>query len=238
MLERIKIIDPESAAAIEEFFDGMELPVPQNDEYYYDFYSEKNLTFVTDHGFVIRATHKSYLLEEESPHFILPLFNRAAGDYVINIDPGYDRVETKKEASLIYLLLQEKYGLVDTDGKPENLCFVPGTKYPVIIDLDPKYVKIDEGDISSLTRDVEDVKLYLHEENPQIEIYAPLRGIINAAWPAECSAPDPEGIKKFKTMCKDFKGAGKLVTPWVNEENDYHGTTDAAYNYAQRLVIR
>lgn len=245
-------MDAEDLNEIQNFFNGMGWPMPEKGEYY-EGTGDRYLAFLTEYGVIVRLTPEQSVIEEENPHFILPLFNRQAGAYRINIDPGYDCPVTSEEMRTIYRMLSKKFGVRVHDAKRHNLCFVPHTepRYPVVIDLDPEYtlVRFEETPAKTSGWSAERAICLLNADNavnPQIEIYAPLRRIIDEAWPPDCDRPDPEGIAAFKSLCKAFKAEGKLVAPWGDRRNSYSGpyggslrscsTTQAAEMYARKLA--
>jgi len=240
-------VGTESAEEIKKFFDGMGLPVPDDGEYYCGTGS-RYLVFLSDYGVVIRMTPNSSLMEFDNPHFLKSLFTRKAGNHQIDIDPGIECPASDQETNEIYKMLWTKFSIMVGDGRPHNLGFLPDSKlrYPVMIDLDPEWtkrlVRLDEAAVSRLTKAVQTAKrLFLRTEdinmqediNPQDEFFAPLKEIIDESWPANQNAPVLDGSQRILQACKDFKSAGKLVSPWKTDS--YLGTTGTANKYQQRL---
>lgn len=249
-------VDRKSAKAIRAFFSAMRLPIPAPGEFY-SATSGRKLVFLTDYGLVLRFTPKRSVMHAENPHFIKSLFNMKAGNYEIDIDPGYECPVTQNEADRIYDMLEKNYGITVSDGKPHNLCRVPGTRFPIVIDLDPNLTRLDPGfahiDMAAagkLSKGISYVKMLLGlkeknaggnlqekilaPDNPQVEIYAPLREAIGKAWSSRWCAPDPEGIKNFLRLAKEFRQSGKLVAPWTT--NNYWNTTATSIKYGERLM--
>jgi len=189
------------------------------------------------------VTHKKDILKAQNPHFLHSLFNRKAGDYRIDIDPGIECPVTGGEVRSICKMMKRNYGITMEDSKPHNMGFIPGThpRYPVFIDLDPHYVKISGPAVSRLTAAVRSVKEILTGKEDkaaadiQDKIYAPLKAALNEAWPANQDTADTEGIDRFFQLCREFKEAGKLVAGWEDEKNSYSNTTETSRRYAQRL---
>lgn len=217
---------------IKSLFDGLGLPLPGAKETYGSTYGY--LVFLTDFGTVLRFTGKQDAVGFNNPHFIKPLFTRDAGDMIFSIDPGLRCPVTMEESKKIYRTLREQYGLIVGDEKPHNLAFIPGTDFPVVIDLDNTFVSFSWA---ALRADVQEVKNMIARQSPtpQDTLYAPLRQAINAAWPEENPTPDSTGIKKFFDLCREFKNAGKLLSIWDNPSNNYRNTTTCAAAYKEKL---
>jgi hypothetical protein len=230
--------DGTSAPAVKHFFEGMDLPVPQKDEFY-SATASRYLVFLNEYGIVLRFTPSKAVISFDNPHFIMPLFSHKVGNYQVDIDPGYHCPVTEEQKKKIYKMLGKRYGIIVEDGKAHNLCIVPQTDppFPVMIDLDPYYVSQGKRPLFSLFNAMAGFIDIKSEEtaNPQIENYALLRDIMAQACPANGNEPDPKGIWDFKQTCKAFKEAGKLVTPWEDPQRSYHSTDRIALNYARRL---
>lgn len=135
------IQNEESAEEIENFFGGMGLPMPEKGEYY-EGVGEKFLVFLNDYGLAIRLTPAYRVVREENPHFLKSLFNRKAGKYEIDIDPGLQCPVPEDQVKPIYIMLRQKYGIYVDDPKKQNLAFLPKTTFPIVIDLDAHHTKI------------------------------------------------------------------------------------------------
>lgn len=236
-----------------DFFDKLGLPVPEYGECY-EGTSSRKLVFLNPFGLVIRITPENKLLGFDNAHFLKPLFARHAHGYQFAIDPGIDCPLSDFETVYIYHHLETKHGIRVSDGKPENLGYLPGFDgyYPLMIDLD-QMVKLDENAGSSLAAVVHQVQqaLNIYEDkhghkcnsqvtcwengpDPQDIVYGPLKKIMNKAWPADAKTPDPEMVKEFFKACRDYKSSGRLLSRWT--EFDYNGTSDIANAYEKRLT--
>ncbi len=235
-----------------DFFRQLALPVPDEDEHY-SATGFRKLVFLSDYGIVIRMTPANSIMQVSNPHFLEPIFTRSAGGYQFAIDPGIDCTATWKEARAIYKYLNKKYGIHVSDGKPQNLGFVPdGTRrHPVLIDLDPTFTSIDRTQtiqvnaeaaarLNGTVRLLSSI-LKLKPSIPEMPadyqdgFYKPLKEAAAAMWPSNSNVANPEKTREFFSLCTAFKEAGKLLSTWTRENNNYHGTTQVAHAYAERL---
>lgn len=231
------IQDKKSARAVRNIFNGLGLPVPEDGEYRKRSFGSGPLVFVSQYGFVARIVPKGLIMTINTPCFIKPLFNRAAGNHRFIIDPGYDLREIRVEhCSALYRKMRE-YGISWYDNCTVNIARVPN--YPshlVAIDID--CIQIDRLSIGFLTQKTRAIAKLLgivKETDPQVELYKPLRDILEQAWPKGAPAPDPEGIRAFKELCLDFKADGLLRSDWEDPQYDYKGTYRVARAYDAHL---
>ena len=235
------ITDKQSADEIETFFGGLGLPVPERGEFYEG--HDKYLTFLTDYGILIRITPAHAVVREQNPHFMRSLFNRKAGKFEIDIDPGLQLLTNdsigRGDVEKIRIYLKKKYGLKH-DWRYENLAFIPGTEYPILIDLDAKYTKISPLSLLHLSHSAKEIAEYLrtgapisHDEPDLQNCYDPLRIILNNGWSEYHISPANGVPEEFFRACLGFKKAGKLRSDW--ETHDYFTTKETALRYAEKI---
>ncbi len=219
------IRDRKSARAVREIFNGLGLPVPEEGEYRKRSCGMGALIFVPKYGFVIRVIPANKVLNIQSPHFIKPLFNKAAKDYRFIIDPGYDQLSITFDDARRFEKALETEHLTCSDATPFNIARVPDCDHLVLVDLDPRFTSRSHIPLSVMIAKtfrkflgIEGKSLQTPEFDPQISQYEPLRNILERAWPENAPEPDPEGIRAFKTACQEFMGDGKLCADWIHSE--------------------
>lgn len=235
------IRDLESADAVRRMFNAFGLPVPERGEYWERWNKQGPLILVSRYGFVIRIVPEDKVVDIKNPHFIKPLFNRAAGNYRFGIDPGYElALLDEDQRSNLKALINKKYGVFCHDMKSSNIARVPGhPDHLALIDLDKSYMVVSLFSVAQLTRAAKAIAKRLGitgpEYDPQLSLYKPLRDILERAWPDGAPDPDPEGIRAFKEMCLQFKAEGRLRSDWEDPEHDYMGTWHIARAYDDHL---
>ena len=236
-----RILRPHQLDAVEEFFDALELPEPEEGQVHHGT-NERLLIFLNHEGLVLRITQERKLLNFDNPHFLKPLFTRHSAGLQFAIDPGIDCPVPKKAEEPIYRMLYKKYGLNVMDGKPENLGYLPGDKarFPVMIDLDAEIV-VEDIESGAEFASVKQAREYLGHDgpfrswntnlpvpDPQHQLYGELKEMAQCAWQADTN-PDFSALRDFMAACRAYKQDGKLLTRWMG--HDYRGTRKAAMNY-------
>ncbi len=231
------------------FFEQMNLPVPHAGESYRRPVNpgDRHLVFLNDFGLVIRITANDLVMNQSHPHFLKPLFTRQGEKYRIDIDPGIDCTATRAETKKIYAYLGRTYGIQVDDERPDNVGFIPdGTRrYPVLIDLDPRYTRIcpDSAAVERLSASARLAATLLKWRKPaaafdpdhQEKFYKPLLDLAADMWPAHRNNADPAKIAQFFSACAAFKQRQNLLSIWTDEANNYNYTTWVARAYAMRL---
>lgn len=236
------IKDEKSARAVRNIFNGLGLPVPEEGECRERSNGMGPLILVSRYGFVIRIVPQDKIVDIENPHFIKPLFNRAAGNYRFVVDPGYElRKLSRSVCTEIGHAIRQKYGALCLDMSPANIANVPGyPDHPILIDMDSSRIRVLLDSTILMTQAVRMKDLRIEKgaiPDPQIALYKPLRDILERAWPEDAPAPDPEGIRTFKKLCLNFKAEGKLRADWddLNRHNELSDIYFASTSYADHL---
>ena len=219
-------------------FRGMQLPLPEKNDTYCSTYGY--LVFLSDFGIVLRFTTLTDIMKDESAHFIKPLIKREIGTMEFSIDPGLQCPFPggEKATEDTFVRLQNKNGIVVNDRKAHNLALVPGTQYPVLIDLDPTFVRVSKCAVKTLSEKTLSVRQNIagpKKYDVQEIIYAPLRKSLRKAWPENEPAPNPTRFAEFLDLCRTFKKDGKLLSPWDNQDNSYKNSTLKAENYTKKI---
>lgn len=234
--------DLEALAAV---FKNLDLPTPGPESFYLS-YDRGTVICIEEYGVVLRITplgRKDGNIKNV-PHFIRPLFSTVAGNYHVDLYPGLKTPVTYEEAKEINKRIKESYGVGIDDDHSGNFAFIPGTKYPVVIDIDSTKVFYADKGLSLLKQGVAYARRLLNagkeldfsKKDLQRLTYYPLRGIMQAAWP-ECEEnANPELIDVFWQACKGMKEHGQLAS-WL--EKGQYGACNSMFNqvnaYTQRL---
>jgi hypothetical protein len=226
MDEFMGIKDGDSAARIAAFFTAMRLPLPEKGEYYRTS-DEGRIVFLTAYGCAVRMTLREHSFTGTHSRCLRPLFSRAAGQFVVEINPGIDCPVRANDVCRINSLLKNEHGIHYPDPGAANYGYLPGTDYPVIVDL-----AFMDGKIEALSHSAQDIARLL-ERDPQEKLYSRTRRLFREAWPEDAPRPDAARLAAAWENCAALKAQGLLLSPW--ESFNYVNTTDAARNYAAKM---
>jgi hypothetical protein len=214
-----------------QFFKAVNLPVPSSKGYWCnpaDPVGAKKIVFLSRYGLVINFTRRHRVVRRYNPHFITALFTRETPLYQITIRPGVQMGAQRGAPEAFSRYLKEKYGVIDKDAGVRNLGYIPSVDslFPILIDLDAKYIKVKKD--------------APWEQTPQEALYAPLKAIMNKAWPQDQKMPDQGGVRDFFAACAEFKAQGKLLSPWEKScwsmfnESEMH--SEQAHRYDWQII--
>lgn len=214
---------------IESFFDSMRLPRPSR-ECCYTTTDEGSIVFVNGYGCTIRLTPHARRPLFDSPHFLKPIFEKSSANIHVAIMPGVDSPVCFEDMLKIQKLLkkQENINIADGDAHIDNFGYIPGTRFPVMLDVDSGYVKkaVMAEACKELWNKIAPVRDLLQKQHklrkkygfdavdPQGDKYKDLRNIIHQAWPDDAQTPDPDGVRKFWDACRIARQNGNLVETW------------------------
>lgn len=233
---------------INAMFGLLSLPEPDTE----DFFKTRDggaLLCLKGYGTTIRVTETDCRVRFSSPNFLRPIFQRESKCYTVPIMPGVESPLSEEDRDAFVSMLDKDQGITihPLDRKCHNFGMIPGTRFPVMLDVDNCWV--GRKAFTRLVGACQEVRPLLPEwrdkrragysrfdnTNPQDRIYNPLRRIMEAAWPEELDIPKHETVKEFWTLCRDMVAQGKLVEGWKNNHNPR--LVKAAQNYAQKLAV-
>lgn len=226
---------------IQDVLEGLLLPVPEKGQAYIT--SDKgNILFISSHGCAVRITEQSHVLEKEHIHLLRPLFSRYADGYRIDVNPGLENPVPFFKALKLYLYYR-RAGLKIADPRPDNSGFIPGTRFPVVLDIDSQQITINFTKATDqLSANLERLKKWLGCEDlglktetidPQDYYYGDLRTRFAKAWPLNHDRPDRALMLKAWRSCREAKQDGRLISAWENY--NYCGSSKKAESYARAL---
>lgn len=221
---RDKFNNGSTTRKIIETLHNLQLPIPKKEKEFLNA-TEGALIFSTYYGVVIRIEQKqpSFTLDikrvNNNPWVIQPLGTFDAGKAVIEICPGCHTTDDERTSNKLYADLQDT-GIRFWDDGARNIGILP-FKTPSF----PKGVPvvIDRLAVSGLSESLKQIKEALekigHPQDPQKQLYAPLRDALKNAWPDLKKDPDPDKMKLFWQMCRQYAEEGKLVAGWTTDRN-------------------
>lgn len=241
---------------IESFFHYMRLPEP-NEKEIHRTTDEGLLLFLNGYGCTVRITPHDRRVSFDSPNFLKPLFSKSSAFFHVAIMPGvecpmgvFDTIHLQR------MLEQDQHIRINpADAHIGNFGFVPTTRFPVMLDVDRAYVKkavLSEA-CARLWDNIRPVSLQLNRdkkalrrqrfdsEDPQKELYEPLRSLMQEIWPDDKDTPDPDGVKEFWRACRAFREDGKLAESWkAGESTNLFKRTkihEKARRYEEKLCV-
>lgn len=79
-------------------------------------------------------------------------------------------------------------------------------------------VVLDRLAIAGWTKNLSAIKTALGKmglrQDPQNILYAPLKKALRAAWPESAPRANTQAMRRFWSLCQEFKAAGKLIAGW------------------------
>lgn len=234
---------------IESFFHHMRLPEP-NEKEIHRTQDEGLLLFLNGYGCTVRITPHDRRVDFDSPNFLKPVFSKSSACFHVAIMPGVECPMGVFDTMHLQIMLKQDQhiSINPADAHIANFGFVPTTRFPVMLDVDRAYVKkavLSEA-CARLWDKIRPVSFRLNRaerssrlqrfdrQDPQEELYAPLRQIMEMAWPCDADVPDPEGVKEFWRTCLDFRQKGKLVDGWSKSKRTKFSSK--ALSYQDKLI--
>lgn len=232
-----------TADAVYRFFDGMQLPQPEDGEFSKT-HDKGYLVFLNDSGTVIRFTNKREGLWNFSSRVLHPLGSRITGRLRADINPGITCPLTD----------EQREELVEGLGTDKLQFYDPGHynggSLPAVTNLlkEGYAVNLDPLAVQDLSSAVTRMKRWLIRtfapeaaaatpeapDDPQAIIYRPLKDIFKAAWQTGTGTPDADLIRKFWDKAREMKASGLLKASWLTQDmasRNYMNIYQGSRNY-------
>lgn len=233
---------------LRRYFIRMGLPIPKLSDVRYTT-DRGRLCFLTDYGCTIRTTRDNRHIQKQHPHFLRPLFARQANNVRMEIYPGIVTPAPGLDVDGFRHHLNKHHDIFinGRDAHKSNFGFLPGTQFPVMLDVDRRFVAahFDTAAIE-LSKSVHELwpllpsrelNIDLDAGDPQKQLFGDLAAEFALAWPAENDVPNPSLMAKAWASCLDAKENGLLAAPWV-EFNDRRQLREKAEQYGQKIAQR
>ncbi len=237
MINHLKMrsnIPSPSTNEVEEFFEGLNLPIPQKDEFFKTS-DGGTLTLLTEFACTVRITPRYHYPQMQHPRVLHPLILKSNKDFHMIVNPGLRAAKATYDREKMNRILDREGVLKFDDLHADNIGLLPPP-------YDYYAVLIDPDCITRINQSSEHVKRFLEGDDRQAQIFSPLRERFADAWPEECTQPDPSKIKEAWETCRQLKKDGALDASWTQRDYSNHrfhpnntGTTKAAIHYANRI---
>jgi hypothetical protein len=210
----------------------MQLPLPTDDDAYRTTDGGR-IVFLTPYGCTVRVIKKQYHFSLEHPNCLRPLFKRAAGDFMIEINPGMEMSAENRDVPNLLRRLNAAGVQYDDCGR-NNVGYVPGSNrgFPVIIDLPGASLP---WAYYELKHSVAAMKKILERGDPQKDLYGDLYASFREAWPEDREKPGASLVRRNWQACLDLKRKGLLRSDW--EGNTYREIGALSQSYADKLQL-
>lgn len=220
--------------------DVLQIKLPQQADAFIDGVGSP-LIFLSDAAMVVRIYNKHYPRLQHISNISNPVLCVRVGQAVIEICPGVSLAHMDKNSP--YYMKRGEYhdklkaellaaGIKYNDAGDANIGLLPnGT--PIVIDrgaaapLTSSANKIRGLLENFYFRSLRKKKREKFKGSPQQRTYAPLYAAMEKAWPQGASLPDADKLRKFWSLCAEFKKSGISVAGWEGYEGDDYKTVQA-----------
>jgi hypothetical protein len=213
---------------VRKVFNAMGMPVPQQNEFTKG--NDGTLVFLNPAACVMRIRYADNANLAEHPHILEPLGRRINNGLVFDINPGIPCPANFRDINRLHKILAED-GFDIWDPLAMNFGYLPAVaglagRKQIPIVLDP-------GAAGKLSNTIEELNALFpgmnlkpsRAQKPRTDmqkiLYAPLREMFNAAWPADDALPDRSKMDEFWKKCAQFKQEGKLVASWLGRRWEF-----------------